>query len=105
MLLGLRRNPRAEAGAALLSLVVGIVLLTVKFVAYFLTGSAGIFSDALESIVNVVASGVAMYALVVAHRPADEEHPYGHGKIEFLSANFEGGMILLAAVAIAIKAI
>jgi cation diffusion facilitator family transporter len=105
MIPSLGRVPKSEAGAALLSLVVGIALLTIKFVAYFLTGSAAIFSDALESIVNVAASAVAAYALVVAHAPADEEHPYGHGKIEFLSAHFEGGMILLAAVAIAIKAI
>src|SRR5687767_8745801 len=105
MLPGLRRIPKSEAIAAMLSLFVGIVLLTVKFIAYFITGSAAIFSDALESIVNVAASSVAMYALIVAHSPADEEHPYGHGKIEFLSANFEGGMILVAAIAIAIKAI
>src|SRR5205085_3393668 len=90
---------------AVLSLVVGIALLTIKFIAYVLTGSAAIFSDALESIVNVAASSVALYALVVAHSPADKEHPYGHGKIEFLSAHFEGGMIGLAAIAIAIKAI
>lgn len=105
MIAWLGRVPKSEAGAALLSLVVGVALLTIKFVAYFLTGSAAIFSDALESIVNVAASAVAAYALVVAHSPADEEHPYGHGKIEFLSAHFEGGMILLAAIAIAIKAI
>jgi cation diffusion facilitator family transporter len=101
----LTRVPKSEAVAATLSLVVGIGLLTIKFIAYFLTGSAAIFSDALESIVNVAASAVAAYALVVAHSPADKEHPYGHGKIEFLSAHFEGGMILLAAIAIAIKAI
>src|SRR5215208_2219882 len=101
----LTRVPRSEAVAAALSLVVGILLLTIKFIAYFATGSAAIFSDALESIVNVAASGVAAYALVVAHSPADKEHPYGHGKIEFLSAHFEGGMILLAGIAIAIKAI
>lgn len=101
----LGRVPKSEAVAATLSLVVGVSLLTIKFIAYFLTGSAAIFSDALESIVNVAASAVAAYALVVAHSPADKEHPYGHGKIEFLSAHFEGGMIVLAAIAIAIKAI
>jgi cation diffusion facilitator family transporter len=105
MIAWLGRVPKSEAGAALLSLVVGIGLLTIKFIAYFITGSAAIFSDALESIVNVAASSVALYALVVAHSPADKEHPYGHGKIEFLSAHFEGGMILLAAIAIAMKAI
>ncbi|HEV8290379.1 MAG TPA: cation diffusion facilitator family transporter [Tepidisphaeraceae bacterium] len=104
-MIALGRVPKSEAGAALLSLGVGIALLTIKFIAYFLTGSAAIFSDALESIVNVAASSVALYALVVAHSPADKDHPYGHGKIEFLSAHFEGGMILLAAIAIAIKAI
>jgi cation diffusion facilitator family transporter len=94
----LKHLPRVEARAALLSLAVGISLLAVKFSAYLLTGSTAIFADALEGIVNVTASGFAMYALVLAHRPADPEHPYGHGKIEFFSAGFEGGMILLAAV-------
>ena len=60
-------------------------------------GSAAIFADALESIVNVTAATFAAYALVVAHRPADDDHPYGHGKIEFVSAGFEGGMICVAA--------
>ena len=105
MIPGLGQVPKSEAAAAMVSLVVGIALLTIKFIAYFLTGSAAIFSDALESIVNVAASAVAMYALVVAHSPADTDHPYGHGKIEFLSAHFEGGMIVLAAIAIAIKGI
>ncbi len=81
----------------MISLITGVVLLGVKFTAYFLTGSTAIFADALEGIVNVAASGVALYALATAHRPADTEHPYGHGKIEFFSAGFEGGMILLAA--------
>jgi len=89
----------------MLSLGVGIVLMLVKFVAYFLTGSAAIFSDALESIVNVLASGVALYAVILAHQPADREHPYGHGKVEFLSAGFEGGMIILAALVIITRAI
>jgi cation diffusion facilitator family transporter len=96
---------RAERRAAGISLGVGVVLLGTKFVAYLLTGSAAIFSDALESIVNVLASGFALYAVVLAHRPADQDHPYGHGKVEFLSAGFEGGMILLAAVIIAARAI
>ncbi len=89
----------------MVSLVTGIVLLAIKFVAYFWTGSSAIFSDALESIVNVLASGFAFYSIILAHAPADEKHPYGHGKIEFLSAGFEGGMILLAAVVIAVTAV
>lgn len=100
----LRHVPSAERTAAAVSLGVGIALLAIKFLAYALTGSAAVFSDALESIVNVLASGFAAWALVQAHQPADEDHPYGHGKAEFLSAAFEGGMILLAALLILAKA-
>jgi cation diffusion facilitator family transporter len=101
----LQHVPRVEAAAALASIVISLVLLGVKFTAYYLTESAAIFSDALESIVNVVASVVAAYSLFLAHQPPDKLHPYGHGKVEFLSAGFEGGMILLAACAIAFRAI
>jgi cation diffusion facilitator family transporter len=105
-LFGVLKNlPRVEARAAVLSLVTGAGLLGIKFSAYYLTGSTAIFADALEGIVNVTASAFAMYALVLAHRPADPEHPYGHGKIEFFSAGLEGGMILLAAVIAIGKAI
>src|SRR2546429_8182862 len=96
---------QSERRAAVVSLTVGVALLAIKFTAYFLTGSTAIFSDALESIVNVLASGFALFSIILAHAPADEKHPYGHGKIEFLAAGFEGGMILLAAVAIAVQAI
>lgn len=97
--------PRGEAVAALLAVGVSVALLAIKFVAYFLTGSAAVFSDAMESIVNVLASCFAFYSLYLAHQPPDENHPYGHGKVEFLSAGFEGGMILLAALVIAFKAV
>jgi cation diffusion facilitator family transporter len=97
--------PKVEARAAIGSLVVSIALVAVKFTAYWMTGSAAIFSDALENVVNVFAAAFAVYALSVAHSPADKDHPYGHGKIEFLSAGFEGGMILLAALVIAYKTI
>jgi len=72
--------PRTEARAACISLGVGIAILIIKFTAYFITQSAAIFSDAVESIANVLASSVALYALSVAHRPADLEHPWGHGQ-------------------------
>ena len=101
----LRHTPTPEAVAVLASVLVGIALLGIKFVAYYVTGSAAIFSDAMESIVNVLASGFAVYALAYAHRPPDREHPYGHGKIEFMSAGFEGGMIFVAALVIAFHAI
>lgn len=97
--------PKAESRAALISLGVGTALLSIKFIAYFLTDSAAIFSDAVESIANVLAAGVAFYSLVVAHWPADEQHPYGHGKVEFLSAGFEGGLILLAGIFVLIRTI
>jgi cation diffusion facilitator family transporter len=101
----LPHTPTPEAVAVLASVVVGVVLLAIKFLAFFVTGSAAIFSDAMESIVNVLASAFAAYAIFYAHRPADREHPYGHGKIEFMSAGFEGGMIFVAALVIAYHAV
>jgi cation diffusion facilitator family transporter len=94
---------RLRAGA--ISLVVGAVLLGAKFVAYRLTDSTAILSDAMESIVNVVAAMFALGGLVFAGRPADRNHPYGHGKIEFFSAAFEGGLIAFAAVMIVYQAL
>ena len=99
------RIPRVESRAAGISLAVSVGLLVVKFVAFFLTGSAAIFSDAVESIANVMGASVALFALGVAHSPADEEHPYGHGKVEFLSAMFEGSLVLLAAVFILFRTV
>ncbi|MBI2341732.1 MAG: cation transporter [Deltaproteobacteria bacterium] len=84
--------------AALYSLTVGVCLLIIKFIAYALTGSAAILSDAAESIVNVLTASFALYSIKVASKPADECHPYGHGKIEFFSAALEGGSIIVAAV-------
>ncbi len=81
-------------------MVVGTALLGVKFYAYSITGSAAVLSDAMESIVNVVAAAFALGALVVASWPADRNHPYGHGKVEFMTAAFEGGLIAFAALVI-----
>ncbi|MCS6926126.1 MAG: cation diffusion facilitator family transporter [Candidatus Binatia bacterium] len=86
--------------AILLSVAVGLVLLLVKFTAATLTGSAAILSDALESIINVVASAFAYYSIRVSAQPPDPSHPYGHGKIESFSAGFEGALIILAALVI-----
>jgi len=105
MIRRLRHVPPPELAAAGLSVAVAVVLLAVKFTAYYLTGSAAIFSDAIESIVNVLASIFAAYSLFLAHQPADLQHPYGHGKIEFMSAGFEGGMIMLAAILIVVRAV
>jgi cation diffusion facilitator family transporter len=93
-------SSRVRLRAALLSVVVGTALLGVKYLAFEITGSTAILSDALESIVNVIAALFAVGGLVVAGWPADRNHPYGHGKIEFFSAAFEGGMIAIAAVLI-----
>ena len=95
----------SERDAVLISLAVGVGLMLIKFAAFFLTGSSAIFSDALESIVNVLASGFALWAVRLSYRPADETHPYGHGKVEFLSAALEGAMIALAAVVILFEAV
>jgi len=80
----------------LLSLVVSIVLVATKFYAYRLTRSQAVLTDALESIINVATSGFALYSLYLAGLPKDENHPYGHGKVENLSLGFEGGLIFMA---------
>ncbi|AKD55305.1 cation diffusion facilitator family transporter [Spirosoma radiotolerans] len=88
-----------------ISLGLSITLLVLKFTAYFLTYSTAILSDAVESIVNVIASGFAFYSIYLAGQPRDLNHPYGHGKIEFLSSGFEGAMILSAGLVIIWQAI
>jgi len=84
----------------IVSFAVGSLLMGVKFYAYRLTGSSAILSDALESIINVAASGFAMASLLIAAKPPDADHPYGHGKVEYFSAGFEGALIVLAALGI-----
>jgi cation diffusion facilitator family transporter len=86
--------------AGLVSLITAIAVLAAKFWAWEVTGSRAVLSDALESIVNVVAAAFATGGLVFAGLPADRNHPYGHGKIEFFAAAFEGGLIAFAALAI-----
>lgn len=85
---------------ALGSITLGIIVLALKFAAYALTGSVALLSDAMESIINVGAALVALFAVRVSRRPADAEHPYGHDKAEYFSAVFEGVLIVLAAAAI-----
>jgi cation diffusion facilitator family transporter len=81
-----------------------VAILALKLAAAAVTGSVALLSDALESVVNVLASFVALYSVQVAGRPADEGHPYGHGKAEHLSALFEGGLIAAAAALIILTA-
>lgn len=90
---------------AKLSLVVGVVLLVSKFYAYEITKSQAILSDALESIVNVVGAFIALITIHIASKPADKDHPYGHGKAEYFSVAFEGGFISFAAALIFYEAI
>ncbi len=83
--------------AAWLSLIGAVVILALKGVAYFVTGSIGFLSDAAESLVNLVAAGVLLLALYVSRAPPDYEHPYGHTKAEYLSAVLEAALIMVAA--------
>lgn len=83
-----------------ISLIVGVVLLVAKFVAYEVTDSRAILSDALESIANVFAAAIGLVTIYVASLPADKDHPYGHGKAEYFSVAFEGGFISFAAILI-----
>ncbi|MCF2506139.1 cation diffusion facilitator family transporter [Dyadobacter sp. CY107] len=89
----------------LLSFIASILLTGLKFFAYYLTSSNAILSDALESIINVIASGFAFYSIYLSAQPKDRNHPYGHGKIEFFSAGFEGALIMIASLFIIIEAI
>jgi len=84
---------------------VSVLLLVAKFVAYYITHSVSILTDALESIVNVAAGFIGLYSLYVAAKPRDKDHPYGHGKAEFLSAAIEGTLITSAGAIIIYKAI
>ena len=88
-----------------LSLGAAVVILGIKLAAAALTGSIGMWSDALESTVNVAAAGVALWALRLSAKPADHNHDFGHGKAEYFSAAVEGSMILVAAAVIIIGAV
>lgn len=105
--LTIKRTPREikKVSGGILYLVVSAFLLGVKFWAYRLTGSEAVFSDAMESIVNVLAASLSLGMLFIASKPADSDHPYGHGKFEFFSAVFEGGLITFAAAMILVEAV
>ncbi|QND54310.1 cation transporter [Phyllobacterium sp. 628] len=82
------------------SIFIGIGVLALKYAAYYVTGSVALYSDALESIVNVVAALAAWWAIRVSHKPADQNHPFGHHKAEYFSAVLEGVLIVVAALLI-----
>ncbi|MDR3716498.1 MAG: cation diffusion facilitator family transporter [Puia sp.] len=85
--------------------VIAIALFAIKIAAYYLTQSVAILTDALESTVNVIAGVISLYSLYISGRPRDENHPYGHGKAEFLSAAVEGALVLMAGCIIVYEAI
>lgn len=91
--------------ATLISFLVSIVILIAKFYAYTTTHSTALLSDALESIINVAAAGVTLLLMKYVALPADDNHPYGHGKLEYFSAAFEGGFIAFAGLLIGKEAI
>ena len=90
---------------AWLSIAAAILTIALKAIAYLLTGSVGLLSDALESFVNLVGALMALAMLTIAARPADEDHAYGHSKAEYFSTGVEGTLILIAAVSIGVAAI
>lgn len=98
---GAQQNLKIQKWVAMVSLL----LLIVKFAAYFFTRSVAVLTDALESIANVVAGFIGLYSLYLAAQPRDENHPYGHGKVEFLSAAVEGTLIGIAGLTVLYKAI
>ena len=90
---------------AWLSIAAALITMGLKTGAWWLTGSVGLLSDAMESVVNLLGGMMALSMLTVAERPADEEHPYGHGKAEYFSSGFEGALILIAAISIAVASV
>jgi cation diffusion facilitator family transporter len=100
-----KRELQVRLRTSIATLAVGAGVLALKFLAFHETHSQAIYSDALESIVNVVTALVGMFVISYASQPVDEDHPYGHGKIEYFSAAFEGGLIMFAAILIFIEAI
>jgi cation diffusion facilitator family transporter len=84
---------------------VAVLLFSIKLIAYFLTFSVAILTDALESIANVIAGFIGLFSLYIASQPRDLNHPYGHGKAEFLSASVEGSLIIIAGIFIIYQSI
>lgn len=94
----MENNKSTQMFAIRLSFAFGILMLIIKWYAYHLTGSTAILSDAAESVIHVIGVGFAVFSLWYSFQPADEEHTYGHHKISYFSAGFEGGLIILAAI-------
>ena len=85
--------------------IIGILLFVGKLFAWHLTNSDAIFSDAMESVVNIISAFMGLYSLYLAAKPKDENHPYGHGKIEFVTSGIEGSLIIFAGIMIMVEAV
>lgn len=85
--------------------LVGILLFLGKLLAWYLTSSDAIFSDAMESIVNIIAAFMGLYSLYLAAKPKDDDHPYGHGKVEFVTSGIEGALIIFAGIMIIVESV
>lgn len=96
----IEKNLLMKKQAAWLSLIIGFLMFIFKTLAYLITDSTAIFSDAAESVVHVAATGMALYSIYLSAKPADEDHLYGHGNVEYFSAGVEGFLIILAAFTI-----
>jgi cation diffusion facilitator family transporter len=97
-------NRAKIARLAAVNIVTAAAVMGIKYVAYYVSGSVALYSDAMESIVNVMTAIAALVAVQIAHKPPDAEHPFGHHKAEFFAAIFEGAMIVIAALLILTKA-
>lgn len=94
------QSPTERRRAAKWSLVIACFVFVFKFAGFVLTGSTAIMSDALESVVNIAAAALLIYGIRVSDKPPDDDHPFGHGKVDFLVSSFEGGAIIVAALLI-----
>jgi cation diffusion facilitator family transporter len=94
----MNKDKSTQMFAIRLSFAFGMLMLAIKWYAYHLTGSTAILSDAAESIIHIIGVGFAVFSLWYSFQPADEEHTYGHHKISYFSAGFEGALIILAAI-------
>ncbi len=101
----IQKSGDARSFAINASLMVSFLMLAGKSTAYYMTGSVAIMSDAMESVIHLLATGFAAFSLWYSIRPADSGHPYGHGKIAYFSSGFEGGLILIAALTILYTAV
>ena len=96
---------KSLARFAWLSIAAAILTISLKTIAYFLTDSVGLLSDAIESCINLAGAVMALAMLIIAARPADVDHNYGHGKAEYFSSGVEGILILIAAIFIGIASV